>query len=55
MTITEAIVTIMSIILLGLGYTWLYIDLQKQIERHITELEYCPGLEEDDNKEGSEE
>ena len=50
MTFTEAVIIIIGVVLIGLGYTWLYIDLKKQIERYATELEYCPGLEEEDER-----
>ena len=50
MTFTEAMIIILGIVLIGLGYTWLYIELRRQIERYAAESEYCPGLEEEDER-----
>lgn len=51
LTIYEALILVLGVLAIGVGYTWLFFDLQHQIK---TYQEYCPSLEEDDNKEGSE-
>lgn len=51
LTIYEVLILVLGVLAIGVGYTWLFFDLQNQIR---TYQEYCPSIEEDNNEEGSE-